>query len=100
MALITYPRTQANLSASDTWTDPLLVGEGDVLIIVTSAAGWSGILTVQSRDGPTDSWDFMGQIIESGAKVLEMPVSGRYIRVGFKSGEYTSGIATVKVAQG
>jgi len=42
----------------------------------------------------------MGQIIESGAKVLEMPVSGRYIRVGFKSGEYTSGIATVKVAQG
>jgi len=39
MALITYPRTQADLSASDTWTDPLLVGEGDVLIIVTSAAG-------------------------------------------------------------
>lgn len=100
MALITYPRTQANLSAANSWTDPLLVGEGDVLIIVTSAAGWSGILTVQSRDGPTGSWDFMGQIIESGAKVLEMPVSGRYVRVGFQTGEYTSGTVNIKVAQG
>ena len=98
--LITYPRAEKDLSASDTWTDPILVGEGDVLIIVTSAAGWAGILTVQSRVGSTGVWDYMGQINESGAKILEMPVSGRQVRVGFKSGEYTSGIATVKVAQG
>lgn len=98
--LTTYPRTEKELSAADTWTDPILVGEGDVLIIVTSAAGWAGILTVQSRVGSTGVWDYMGQINESGAKVLEMPASGRQVRVGFKPGEYTSGIATVKVAQG
>jgi len=109
--LTTYPRTERELSAADTWTDALLVGMGDVLILVAwqqpeppeppEGEEEPGLLSLQSREVGSTDWDYMAKFsaIDS-QKVLEMPVSGREIRVGFMPGDYTSGIVTVKVAQG
>jgi len=84
------PATTKTLSAQNTFTDPIhIIGDFNLSISGT----FSGTVTVQrSTDGTTwrdvDTWTI--PVEEVGYDPIK-----NYYRAGFKTGQYTSGSATI-----
>ena len=100
----------AELSAEDTFSDWISPNQNSKIITLPSgfldlivSGTWSGILTLQKRydhgvDGITDVFD--GDLITSNLwKLIEDYSETVEFRIGFKSGEYTSGIALIQFEQ-
>lgn len=95
-----------SIAAQNTFTDPLNCPRDSVLITLNSTGGTAiGTVTVQVRDysdpnspGPWEDW--VKQLVASGicqSFIVDIPVSNQQIRVGFLTGEYTSGTLTGRI---
>lgn len=86
----------ASLSAANTYTTALAVrGEANVWI----AGTWAGTITLQATYDEGATWidvqNYTGNVVD----VLYEPEVGIEYRIGFKTGEYTSGTAVVRISQ-
>lgn len=83
-----------NLSAADSFTDPILKQPKEGVGISVSGV-FSGTVTIQrSRDGTT----WRDWATTTGAKEFDFEsYSAHYWRAGFKTGQFTSGTAEVEV---
>ena len=92
---------QTDLSAENTFTDYYSLGEGDVPIFVITEGTWVGTLTVQIRyPGRTTPIDMPDERFTTNFDIpaVNLPI-GAEIRVGFKTGEYTSGTASIDITK-
>ena len=85
-----------SLSAQNTFTDPLpLFGDFNLSLSGT----WVGTVTLQRTFDEGTTWldvaDYTANIEDRGFE----PESGVQYRAGFKTGEYTSGTAVVRLSQ-
>lgn len=94
----------ASISGADQWSESIKVtgvGESRRFSFVISGV-WSGTVRVQSSVGDTSSWadiatlSWTGNTSGSHADGLDNQIV--YYRIGIKSGEYTSGTATITIA--
>lgn len=90
--------TTASLSAENTWCDPLEV-RGYVSTLVNGT--WAGTLTTQRR---VNGGAWMDISTTTGNVAYGTGLGGEYLanvewRIGFKTGDYTSGTAEVSIAQ-
>lgn len=105
---ITHTKTtvDVSLAGSDVFTDTVRISgsDGNTRRIARSSSGtWSGTLTIQvapEEDGPWSNWDDT-----TGNYVLVNITPGvaneiLYSRIGFQSGEYTSGTANIVMSTG
>ena len=99
-----YDYQTASLTAQNTFTDWLApfkksrINPGYIDLSVTGT--WAGTITVQKRyerggvyTDPIDVEDYT----ENVAKLIEDHVWGVEYRIGFKTGDYTSGTAVVRL---
>ncbi|MFA5409609.1 MAG: hypothetical protein WC343_12635 [Bacilli bacterium] len=95
-----------SIAAENTFTDPLNCPRDSVLITLNPTGGTAiGTVTIQVRDytNPTSPgvWeDWAKQLVASGvcqSFIIDIPVSNQQIRVGFLTGEYTSGTLTGRI---
>jgi len=89
-------KASASLSAANTWTDPVpILGPFNLSLSGT----WAGTITLQRTfDGGTtwrDVATYTANIEDAGHE----PELGVLYRAGFKTGEYTSGTAIVRISQ-
>ena len=86
----------ASLTAANTYTAPVRVlGEANIWISGT----WAGTITLQATYDEGATWidvqNYTGNVVD----VLYEPEVGIEYRIGFKSGEYTSGTSIVRISQ-
>lgn len=95
-----------SIGAANTFTNPMNCPRDSVLVVLNPEGGTGvGTVTVQVRDcsdpsspGPWEDW--VKQMVQSGvcqSFIIDIPVSNQQLRVGFKTGEYTSGTLTGRV---
>jgi len=92
----TLNRTQsADLTAQNTYTEESpFNGTFGMRIRGT----WAGTLTLQRSDDNGTNWDDIESFSNNQLRVVLEPAnSGGMWRIGFKSGEYTSGTASVRL---
>lgn len=86
---------EASLTAQDTYTDWLQLSQHDFNVGVSGT--WAGTITVQKSydKGVTalDVEDFTANTQKTGLE----PEKGVFYRAGFKTGNYTSGTAVVRL---
>lgn len=87
----------ASLTAQNTFTAPLKVlGEANVWISGT----WAGTLTLQASHDNGGTWhDVEPPYTANLLDVVYEPEVGVCCRIGFKTGQYTSGTAVVRISQ-
>lgn len=86
----------ANLTAQNTYTSPLQVAKKSFNLSVSGT--WAGTLTLQrSFDGGT-TWVDVETYTANTEKVGTDPEHKVFYRIGFKTGEYTSGTAVVRLS--
>ena len=86
----------ASLTAQNTFTAPLKVlGEANVWISGT----WAGTLTLQASYDAGGTWLDVQTYTANGIDILYEPEVGVCCRIGFKTGQYTSGTAVVRISQ-
>ncbi len=89
------PIETASLSADDTYTNPAIY-HGQYAMRIRGT--WSGTITLQRSDDGGTNWDDIEQFSTNQLRVvLEPSVSGGTWRIGFKSGEHSSGTAEVRL---
>jgi hypothetical protein len=99
-------KVDISIAAQNTFTDAMRCIRDSHLIVLNPTGGTGvGTVTTQIRDysdpenpGPWEDWD--RRVVASGtcqAFILDIPVSNQQIRVGFKTGEYTSGTLTGRI---
>jgi len=95
-----------SIAAQNTFTDPLNCPRDSVLVVLNPTGGTgAGTVTVQVQDytnpeAPGVWEDWAKQIVVSGicqSFIIDIPVSNQRIRVGFLTGEYTSGTLTGRI---
>lgn len=96
--------TQATLSAEDSFCSPLqLTGWdpnlGDRPFDLAVWGDFSGTLTVQISYDAGDTWIDTGDTYSAPMVDRGFTATPCHIRCGFKSGNYTSGSAGVRIAQ-
>lgn len=89
----------ASLSAANTYTDWMPLSKYSRLFHLSISGTWAGTITLQrSVDGgttPLDVATYTANIEDPGEEVEV----GIVYRAGFKTGEYTSGTAVVRLSQ-
>jgi len=99
-------KTVISIAAQNTFTDPLNCPRDSVLVVLNPTGGTgAGTVTVQVQDytnpeAPGVWEDWAKQIVVSGicqSFIIDIPVSNQRIRVGFLTGEYTSGTLTGRI---
>ena len=99
-------KTNISIAAQNTYTTPMLCIRDSILVVLNPTGGTGvGTVTTQIRDysdpaspGAWEDWD--RRVVASGvcqAFILDVPVSSQQIRVGIKTGEYTSGTLTGRI---
>lgn len=101
----------ADLIAENTfsdWLDPIRKGssgfDGEGFLNVMTSGTWAGTLTIQKRHfhgtGPTytDAYD-IEDFTENLAQLIEDHSTTVQYRIGFKTGNFTSGTASVRLEQ-
>lgn len=99
-------KTVISIAAQNTFTTEMNCPRDSVLVVLNPTGGTGvGTVTTQIRDytnpvspGVWEDWD--RRVVASGACqafIIDVPVSNQQIRVGFKTGEYTSGTLTGRV---
>lgn len=102
-------KTSISINAQNTFTTAMNCVRDSVLVVLNPTGGTGvGIVTTQIRDysdpdnpGAWEDWD--RRTVASGvcqAFILDVPVSNQQIRVGMKTGEYTSGTLTGRIQFG
>lgn len=102
-------KTAISIAAQNTFTDAMNCIRDSVLVVLNPTGGTGvGTVTTQIRDysdpnspGAWEDWD--RRAVASGACqafIIDVPVSNQQIRVGFKTGEYTSGTLTGRIQFG
>jgi hypothetical protein len=100
----TGQQVSSALAAEDTWTDPVRVTgiSGDRALAITISGTWVGTVTLQrSVEAPgtwTDVTSWASNQSTSSNDGLDNQVI--YYRLGFKTGQYTSGTATCALNYG
>jgi len=86
-----------NISGSNSWTETQTVGGhlgGPVMI--STYGTWVGTLTIRIQLDGSDRWVEVRQItVDEEIPEPNIPYNTK-VEVGFKSGEYTSGIAEIQ----
>lgn len=99
-------KTSISIATENTFTTPMNCPRDSVLIVLNPTGGTGvGTVSTQVRDysdpdnpGPWEDWD--RRVVASGVCqpfILDIPVSTQQIRVGIKTGEYTSGTLTGRI---
>ncbi len=92
------PLITASLVAENTFTAPLghmNAAQGDIAISVSGT--FVGTLTLQrSLDGGT-TWGDDATTYTAAAEISVVPTAAALYRIGFKTGAFTSGVATIQV---
>lgn len=92
-------RVESNLTAENTYTGAIRVTGVDKTRIfqVIRAGTWSGTLTLQRSIGEIGSWEDVNTYNGNGTKSFndELDNSIVYYRIGFNTGDFTSGTAEV-----
>jgi hypothetical protein len=83
------------ISAQNTYTDPVLVNERFNFSIVSSS--FVGTVTLQRRFNTSDSWRDVNTFV-TAFEGWDVQPGGAQYRAGVKTGEYTSGTATVRIS--
>jgi len=95
-----YDYKTASLTAENTFTDWLAPFKKSGYIDFAITGTWAGTLTIQKRQERggvyTDPIDVESYIANS-ANYIEDHVWGAEYRIGFKTGDYTSGTAIVRL---
>lgn len=92
---------QGTLTAENTFTDVYLLGANVTPIIVITEGTWAGTLTLQIQyPGRTTFIDVPNATFTSNfdTQAYGLP-NNTQLRVGFKTGEYTSGTASIDITQ-
>jgi hypothetical protein len=90
-----------DLSAENTYTPGYDVGVGDMPIFIQTYGTWAGTITIQIKaQGDTTFRDIHVERYTGNfnRKASDFPINSQ-VRAGFKSGEYTSGTATIQITQ-
>lgn len=90
----------ASITAQNTFTDPIVVGEGDY-IDVAIAGTFSATVTVQRRrsDYNSNAWNDMPTTYTAATQTVIGPVASNWeYRIGVKTGDFTSGTAIVALS--
>jgi hypothetical protein len=86
-----------DLTAQNTFIGPVDVNPGDAVFINTSGT-WAGTLTVQAkRSGDASYFDLSEAVFTSNLSRSQVFNETMNIKIGFKTGEYTSGTASIKI---
>lgn len=91
---------KADITAQNTFTDPIVVGEGQY-IDVAVAGTFTATVTVQRRrsDYNANAWNDMPTAYTSATQVTLGPIGTNWeYRIGVKTGNFTSGTAIVALA--
>lgn len=92
-------RVTASLSAANTFTNEIRVtGVGDSRnIAITTSGTWSGTLTLERSVGVTGNWEEVDSNTVPVNYIYNDELDNAIIfyRIGFKTGEYTSGTADI-----
>ncbi|MCD6197483.1 MAG: hypothetical protein J7K15_02780 [Deltaproteobacteria bacterium] len=95
---MTIAYVEAELSSSNSWTDPISVAGWFSLSI---SGTWSGTITVQRRNRDPDVSDWKD--VESFTSTVEKrgyePELNVQYRAGFATGAYSSGTAVIRISQ-
>ena len=89
-------KTTSSLSASDSYSDS--VGMHNYFNISISGT-WSGTLTVQRSFDYGTNWFDVDSFTANTEEYGYEPEPGVVYRIGFKSGDYNSGTANVRISQ-
>lgn len=94
-------RVQANIASEVTYTEPVRVtgvGNGRRFDVIRSGT-WSGTLRLQRSVGEPGNWVNVATYGSNGTSTVDdgFDNSVMYYRVGFDSGDYTSGTAEVEI---
>lgn len=86
----------ASLSAANTYTTAMAFrGEANIWISGT----WAGTITLQATYDNGATWLDVQTYTANGIDILYEPEVGISCRIGFKTGQYTSGTAVVRISQ-
>jgi hypothetical protein len=89
------PATSKTISAADSWTDPVhIIGEFNLSIVASTSPAFDGTVTVQRSSDGTNWRDVDTWVSVSSEEVGYDPMKN-YYRAGIKTGDYTSGSATI-----
>lgn len=92
-------RVEQNLSADNTFTEPVFVTgtDGARVVDIVRSGTWSGTLTLQRSVGDIGNWVDVKTYTTNGTDAYNdgFDNSDIYYRVGFKTGDYTSGTAEI-----
>lgn len=81
--------------AEDTWSDSIMIEEGDVFVVST-AGTWSATVTLQRSSDNTNFADFATYTTNNSISYSEIQEQN-YYRIGIDTGDYTSGTAECKI---
>lgn len=91
-------KVQADLSAQTTFGDPLQIDVGERFTVSVSGT-FVATITLQRRLAGIAAWlDVEAYTVPTEKDGLA--AEGQEIRLGIKTGEYTSGTATVRIGKG
>jgi len=86
---------EKDIAAADEWA---VIRLRDVSFNLSISGTWAGTVTLQrSFDGQT--WQDVETFTANAERVGDDPEKNINYRVGFKTGEYTSGTASVRISQ-
>lgn len=92
---------EADLNASLTYTDPILVTgvENGRFLTITRAGTWAGTVTLQRSIGAVGSWVDITTYTTNATVIYDDGLDNTdcYYRLGFNSGAYTSGTAELSL---
>ncbi len=104
-------KTSISIAAQNTFTTPMNVPRDSIVVVLNSPGGTGvGVARVQIQDysdpanpGGWDSPDSLKFPVVSGVcqmHIIDIPISNQRVRVGFATGEYTSGTLTGRIQYG
>lgn len=89
-------KAAASLAAANTWTDPVpILGPFNLSLNGT----WAGTITLQRTFDGGATWLDVATYTAIIQDAGDEPELGVLYRAGFKTGEYTSGTAIVRISQ-
>ena len=87
------------VTAENQLTDGIQVGRGGATLIIGDTSSFSGTITLQVKTSDFTGWvddsTYTGEVVE-----ILNPSSEISVRVGCKTGDYTSGSITVAIYRG
>ncbi len=85
------------LAAENTWTAPLVMLHGSFNFSLSGT--WVGTVTVQRRYYGSLTWFDVDTFTANAEEVGDEPEHSMQYRAGFKTGEFTSGTAVIRLSQ-